>query len=104
MPSIVNVSASWYEIDDDELATDQTSDEVPDAISFMSMVFIGEFFTQEIPKKKCANSEIVTSMNPNHKNLSSNRFSYNFFQLSYVEHERSEEKDWCDNIIRKGGN
>uniref|UniRef100_A0A336MPZ7 CSON002964 protein n=2 Tax=Culicoides sonorensis TaxID=179676 RepID=A0A336MPZ7_CULSO len=41
VPSIVNVSSSWYEIDDEELATDQTDDEVPDAISFMSMVFIG---------------------------------------------------------------
>lgn len=57
MPSIVNVSASWYEIDDDELATDQTDDEVPDAISFMSMVFIGKsyfilrFFLGELQKK-----------------------------------------------------
>lgn len=59
MPSIVNVSASWYEIDDDELATDQTDDEVPDAISFMSMVFIGKFL-KDIFSIKSINSMMAT--------------------------------------------
>lgn len=62
MPSIVNVSASWYEIDDDELATDQTDDEVPDAISFMSMVFIGKFL-KDIFSIKSINSMMATKKN-----------------------------------------